>query len=330
MERYRRFYSVRQRQAFTLVELLVVIAIIGVLVALLLPAVQAAREAARRSSCTNNMKQIVLALHNYHDTHQQFVPGGLEYGWCRNPIAPTVHNLNGLLLLLPYVEQMPLYSQYNMKASAANITYGNTSPSTNNMLAGDVIASGNANIVSQRLKIFSCPSDNGDPWLPVGAYYGIASSGTTAKGAKTNYDFSALQNYDCNSWQTNQTITRRLFGENSTSGFKDVTDGSSNVVAVAETTYNVYNGRCSAWGYRGWVMTGADVGSSRGINNWTYTTIVPKVGRLGSWGEAGSLHPGGCMIGMADGAVNFLPDSTSLTIRQRLAQISDGEVVSLQ
>jgi prepilin-type N-terminal cleavage/methylation domain-containing protein len=330
MERSFRFCSCRRQRGFTLVELLVVIAIIGVLVALLLPAVQAAREAARRSSCTNNMKQIVLALHNYHDTHQQFVPGGIEFGWCTTPVAPTVHNLNGLLLLLPYVEQMPLYSKYNMKASAANITAGNAGNSSNSMLAGDVIASGNAEVVSQRLKVFSCPSDNGDPWLAVGGFYGIASSGTTLKGAKTNYDFSAIQSYACNYWQNNTGITRRLFGENSTSGFKDMTDGSSNVVAVAETTYNVYNGRCAAWGYRGWVMTGADVGSSRGINNWTYSTVVPKVGRLGSWGEAGSLHPGGCMVGMADGAVIFMPQTTDLTTRQRLAQISDGEVVSLQ
>ncbi|WP_425616966.1 DUF1559 domain-containing protein [Anatilimnocola sp. NA78] len=322
----------RLQTGFTLVELLVVIAIIGVLVALLLPAVQAAREAARRSQCTNNVKQLVLALHNYHDTHLVFVPGGLSYGWCTTPATPPpkVLNLNGMLLLLPFVEQTPLYSKYNMSASAANITVGNSTPATNTNLAGDAIAAGNADVVSQKLKIFSCPSDNGDPWLAVGGFYGIASSGTTLKGSKSNYDFSAGQSYACDNWMTNiSSPARRMFGENSNCRMADVVDGTSNTAAIAETTYNVYNGRCAAWGYRGWVMTGANIGSTRGINNWTYSTQIPRIGRLGSWGEAGSLHPGGCMVGKADGSVIFLMENTDLTTRERFAAMGDGEVANI-
>jgi prepilin-type N-terminal cleavage/methylation domain-containing protein len=326
------------RRAFTLVELLVVIAIIGVLVALLLPAVQAAREAARRASCTNNIKQVSLALHNYHDTHMRFPPGGIGYGWCRYPGAPNnygavkVQNVNGLLFLLPYLEQKPLYDKFNHSASAANISVGNDGccgpTAMTGTLAGDVLASGNAAVVSQRLKVFTCPSDPGDPWLAVGNYYGIATSGSF-KGAKTNYDFSGFQNYDCDYWSRQNSLTRRMFGENSTTRMADVTDGTSQTAAIVESTFDVYNGRCSAWGYRGWVMTGNDIGSTKGINNWTYGTIVPKVGRVGSWGDPASLHPGGCMIGLADGAIRFVPQNTDLVVRQRTAIMADGEVVSL-
>ena len=100
---------IRRHRGFTLVELLVVIAIIGILVALLLPAVQAAREAARRMSCGNNLKQLGLALHNYHDTHKKFPPGGVSYGhaWGAGPSDRHIKNGNGLVFLLPFAEQGP-------------------------------------------------------------------------------------------------------------------------------------------------------------------------------------------------------------------------------
>src|SRR3954452_5336840 len=95
----------RSRRAFTLIELLVVIAIIAVLIALLLPAVQAAREAARRLQCVNNLKQLGLAVHQYHDAHNSFPPGQLLFiNW---------RDLSSLVLLLPFIEQQPLYSAFN-------------------------------------------------------------------------------------------------------------------------------------------------------------------------------------------------------------------------
>ena len=115
------------RRGFTLVELLVVIAIIGILIALLLPAVQAAREAARRSQCTNNMKQLGLALHNYHDTHLVFPPAGLDYGLAMTggtePPGKTVKNMNGLVLLLPYLEQQPLFDKFDCRQRFSDCTY---------------------------------------------------------------------------------------------------------------------------------------------------------------------------------------------------------------
>jgi prepilin-type N-terminal cleavage/methylation domain-containing protein len=101
--------SSRKRIGFTLVELLVVIAIIGILVALLLPAVQAAREAARRMSCGNNLKQIGLSCHNYHDTYKTFPPGNITPGnCCGTPSAAT-----WTLFILPFLEQQPLHDRYN-------------------------------------------------------------------------------------------------------------------------------------------------------------------------------------------------------------------------
>lgn len=103
-------------RGLTLVELLVVIAVIGILVSLLLPAVQAAREAARRTGCANNLRQIGIALHNYHDAHERFPPGGIEHRMMINPRTGRVYGRAGRqlawsLFLLPYLEQEPLYEQ---------------------------------------------------------------------------------------------------------------------------------------------------------------------------------------------------------------------------
>src|SRR5262245_12230720 len=119
-----RAYKIRTRAGFTLVELLVVIAIIGVLVALLLPAVQAAREAARRSQCSNNMKQLGIAAHNYHDADGILPPAIIDspiWAWGNNatlmmnyPNAKSI-GTTGFTLMLPFLEQIALYKQYDFR-----------------------------------------------------------------------------------------------------------------------------------------------------------------------------------------------------------------------
>src|ERR1700736_1935972 len=123
-----------RRRAFTLIELLVVIAIIGVLIALLLPAVQKVREAASRMSCTNNLKQIGLALHNYHDANRGLPPAKINSGSSSTRFTPSyyanrdggvfkVYNHTGFTLLLPYIEQDNLYRQFDFTKPSCNSSW---------------------------------------------------------------------------------------------------------------------------------------------------------------------------------------------------------------
>src|SRR5437660_2359355 len=143
----------QDRRGFTLVELLVVIAIIGVLVALLLPAVQAAREAARRMRCTNNMKQLGLAVHNYHDTNKVFPASVYGYKAC-DPGAgvqpdPLPLNVTGWVGTLPYVEANSITSNYNFGQAASHAT--STAAGNPNPLVGDAVISGNGKLFTQKL-----------------------------------------------------------------------------------------------------------------------------------------------------------------------------------
>ncbi len=336
--------SCTRRRGFTLVELLVVIAIIGVLVALLLPAVQTARESARRMTCSNNFKQLGLALHNYHDVFQRFPPAGVNYGWCLNPPAatnlPTNNrlNANGLAMMLSYYEQTALADQYRSNEPASNSMHGNTGCCGPNNALEPMVgnATKNAVVARTKLKIFLCPSDPNDPLLPATSYYSIGDTTDLGRGVKTNYDFSVRLAYACYQWQLDRqsgTVSSQLhmFGENSNTRFGDITDGASTTVAMCESTRDVYNGRCSPWAYRGWVQVGNDIGTPNGINNWIYPTAGQasyKVGRVGSWGWPGSLHPGGCQVVMGDGAVHFVPQNTDAVIRQAISSMWDANKVS--
>lgn len=327
----RHLRTIRQRKGFTLIELLVVIAIIAILIALLLPAVQQAREAARRSQCKNNMKQLGLALHNYHDTVNTFPPSAL--GRCKAQLpASNLLNTNGFVLLLPYIEQSALYNKYNFN------TPGTTWDSGQNQVDAspgpDPVTTGNAAVVKTILQAFLCPSDPGSTvQASTGTNYGISATNTGTGGAKTTYDFVVygLSNPCPENWMTaapNTIATRRMFGENSRCRIGDITDGTSNTVAIAETTLEVHNGRGNCWGYRGWVMSGVDLAVNT-INNWEYTPTNPPIiiGRLGSWSRPGSLHTGGMHILLADGSVRFLSENVDTTTRKNLSFMADGQVL---
>jgi prepilin-type N-terminal cleavage/methylation domain-containing protein/prepilin-type processing-associated H-X9-DG protein len=331
------------RRGFTLVELLVVIAIIGILVALLLPAVQAARESARRTQCTNNMRQLGIAMHNFESSNSQLPPAGKSYGWCRFDRSgstiykndPITLNVSGLMLLMPFMDQGAIFDQYDPNSSSTTLNRCLSPARENGPLVGDPIASGNGELATTRLAILLCPSDSGDPLLPDNDIYGIAT-GVDLLPAKTNYDFSVeYWQWRCNAWALTPLETRRMFGENSDTRIAQVTDGLSNTIAFGETTLDNVNGRCPAWAYRGWVQVGVD--PAQGINiwssGWTHppnpdpNRVSPQPGRVGSWSWPGSMHPGGCNFTFGDGSVHFLEENTPRTIMQSFAMMTDGSAV---
>jgi prepilin-type N-terminal cleavage/methylation domain-containing protein/prepilin-type processing-associated H-X9-DG protein len=323
------------RSGFTLIELLVVIAIIAVLIGLLLPAVQAAREAARRSQCVNNMKQIGLALHNYESTHSVFPMGMGNVGWCAaNGVAGAtqlhegerIMNLNGMSLLLPYMEQTTLHNAMNFSVAFSDFTGHLATVTTKGYLAGSAVANTTATVMT-RINTLTCPSDSGEILSKNSIHYNPI---LTLRGWKMNYDFAMDDVYTCDHWQKVLTQRNRpMFGENSSATISKITDGTSGTIAMMEKTFDVYNGDGSAALYRGWVETGVE--PAIGINKWPYPAVPAAgriVGRVGSWAWAGSLHPGGCNATFGDGSVRFMKETTDLVILYKLSRIGEGGVVS--
>ncbi len=327
------------RRAFTLIELLVVIAIIAILVALLLPAVQQAREAARRTQCKNNLKQLGLALHNYHDTHGVFPPGGVSQGDCGGGYTASgranskVLNHSGWVMVLPYLEQANLYSQWNLSAASrdAATTYGSAPTTvdggTQTVMGPPTAVLANAALSRTKLAAFKCPSQPSVDEFVADSVYSRAAAGIL--GARTNYDMVYFANYKhgtCNSWSSDSSATRRAFGDNSKCGIADITDGTSNTMLAGETKFQVFNGFGTPWAYRGWLQDGID--PTFKINNSYYSATYPDVRpALASWSYSGSYHTGGAQFIMGDGSVRFISENIDATTVVNLVTISNGGVV---
>jgi prepilin-type N-terminal cleavage/methylation domain-containing protein/prepilin-type processing-associated H-X9-DG protein len=214
------------RRGFTLIELLVVISIIAVLIALLLPAVQSAREAARRAQCVNNLKQIGLALHNYHTTHGTFPLGGTValFGGSYGPgYSAGWGTWSAQALMLGYLEQMPLYNACNFNWAVA------TGPGWNI----------NLTVSTSVVGVFVCPSDGVSP--DRGTPVAFNNSGTSASGSASD---SLLNNYMASAgpdaafpyWATSLLDTPGLFTQGRKCyGVQHVTDGTSNTIAFGES-----------------------------------------------------------------------------------------------
>lgn len=308
------------RRAFTLIELLVVIAIIGILVALLLPAVQQAREAARRTQCTNNLKQIGLAFHNYLSTHRRFPPGWVEQAWGDVTLNPGGNPLNGFgwgAMLLPQLDQGPVYAQIRFD----HPIYGEPDRDANlpGLQNNATLA---ANVV---LSVFRCTSDRGPPAQD---NYGNIGQLTIAAHALSNYVgcYGTSFIYDNGS---NSDPGDGMFHRNSSRSERDVSDGLSNVILVGERKWSgKYPDATPVFGDSYWSGT---------PDNWLMDTLGTTGVDLNSEHSAkfGSEHDSGASFLFGDGSVHFLSDSIEsnpgvssgmeMGVYQKLGHISDGQ-----
>ena len=287
---------VHRRKGFTLIELLVVIAIIAILIALLLPAVQQAREAARRSQCKNNLKQIGLAMHNYHDTFGMFPYGHLYMGGFDGSLTD---NNGGSAFgwgwsLLPYLDQGPLFKKFNASRQAADKTL--VSGYSNFLLCQTIIP------------IISCPSDDKPERHNDGALKQSATSSYQGSSGSFNGYATAGPGGNPNRNRHNGVFKRDNAG--SPTRLRDIKDGSTNTFAVAETKWAMHNNFTdrSRW-YAG--QDTAGIGANGATNallvdgrwamNWTQAQGNPQPDRT-----AGSEHVGGAQFLLCDGSVRFV------------------------
>lgn len=283
----------RQR-GFTLIELLVVIAIIAILIALLLPAVQQAREAARRTQCKNNLKQIGLALHNYHETHGQFPMGATR----------TRQGLSWHVSILPQIDQAPRFAQFDMEAPGDTFDSGTNRPLCRD---GEIAA-------------WLCPSgtevkadDNASDYTT--HYYGVMGpTGTNPQSGVA---------YKENTGGVHGGFSQEgMFYMAETRKIRDCTDGASNSMHVGEISWSDRNGNATR--YRAWTRGGgvnefiAPAKNMAQQINADYTALFNDM-------SFGSNHVGGAQFLMGDGRVRFVSENVDYNLLLSSASIAGGE-----
>jgi prepilin-type N-terminal cleavage/methylation domain-containing protein/prepilin-type processing-associated H-X9-DG protein len=293
------------RAGFTLIELLVVIAIIAILIGLLLPAVQKVRDAAARMQCQNNLKQVGLAAHNFHDTYQRFpaainIPGEEKFGW---PGAPDPTRWYGLhMALFPFYEQDNL--RRNLVDNVANPQYVN--------------CKGPNSVGAQVVKILVCPSDSAMPSPPVGTYgtyyFGLTSYGGCSGTFKTNTSPPAPG-----------VLPNGIFFMNSAVTIPGITDGTSNTLLFGERSRLNLPATSTSQSLGGWAWANFYAQEDNTMN-----ASEPMEGvAVHDLNQFGSQHSGGSIANFcfADGSVKSLPKSLNIVTFQRLAARNDGQVI---
>ncbi|EAQ81351.1 DUF1559 domain-containing protein [Blastopirellula marina] len=331
-----------RRRGFTLVELLVVIAIIGVLIALLLPAVQQAREAARRMSCTNKLKQLGLALHNYHDTFSVFPPGNVmsakrgsyPTNWCTWPASTAYNGAPWSVLILPQLEQGNLHAQVEMGSRFTGMADHSPTDDPNGSAA-------NHAVFLTPNPAYQCPSDpNSASDANNSTYFGVMG------GAIGNV---ATQKPDiCSSGTDRYFFTEGILFVDSKISFRDVLDGSTNTYLVGETKYQLRpGGRAAASAtypnaYFGWASSVRSVDAGGGVagvmtaSRWQINSLAQDGSKIDTAfsnrgaqnGTMGSFHPGGCNANFADGSVRFMSQTMDLETHRVLGSRDEGVVTN--
>jgi len=340
------------QRGFTLVELLVVIAIIGILVALLLPAVQAAREAARRMSCSNNMKNLGLALHNYHDTYKTFPPDAIWHGNMKGTTAAAgdQRNYTWIALCLPYLEQTTLYEQIDFRfpaimATAVPVTNPGVGPGQGTGELDRIWVDG-VPARSLSFPVLKCPSDPDHNEPPHG--FGITS-------------YAGNAGWDGHRRKWGDSPRAGVFTFYDATKLSDILDGTSNTIMLGEVTLKGYCCRRQPRGATRWQGGSGKLRQSRGAvsrsalvapaawhgQSHSWLMRVGKgatlradgtAGRIWhpswrgngqpaylmtpvyydhyamnvEWPGAGSTHPGGAMYTLADASSRFIPNTISL------------------
>jgi prepilin-type N-terminal cleavage/methylation domain-containing protein/prepilin-type processing-associated H-X9-DG protein len=307
-----------KRGAFTLIELLVVIAIIGVLIALLVPAVQKVREAANRINCQNNLKQLGLAMHNYHDARRTLPDGGIDH-----------FSGNWQVTILPFIEQNAMYQLYQ--------GYG-TGP-TSVVLAANI-----ANVTGKQLALCTCPSDNlalpgGQTWAKCSYHNYAVNYGNTAVGDAVG----SAGTMDVEATYSGYVYGGAPFRFNQPQRLTNITDGTSNTLMMAEV---IQGQRIDVRGFTWWGDAGGFVTSllpndpSGDLVNHTYCDNKPPNppavscgsytitdGRIIRAFAARSRHTGGVNVALCDGSVRFVANNIAALTWQYLGTSQGGETI---